>query len=301
MKQYSIVAIAASLFVGLYIFAPSQQTYAWWTQIGFVILWTWSTWSGSTTTWSTTTWSTSTGSTSTWTNNNGWGWSNVWPGSIAPTPTPPVITNPIPPVPTETTWSVVPTTWLSGQELPEVELPSAPIKLIDQEVLDAYERAKKYGITTIPTRDKARLDQPLLRAELAKMMSNFVINVMGKTLVDNPTCAAENFADSGDMNAEEKKYVRMVCSLGIMWWKNDKSSIIQYFKPNNTVTRAEFGTVLSRFLYWDTHNWDVSENGWYTKHLMALKLNAIMKKIDQPMINEIRWYVMIMMKRVYEK
>jgi hypothetical protein len=100
------------------------------------------------------------------------------------------------------------------------------------------------------------------------------------------------------MDSEEKQYVEQACSLQIMWRKNDKKSLIEYFNPHKPVTRAEFGTVLSRLLYGDTHNWDLSPEWWYKNHLLALQKNNIMKKIDTPLGNEIRWYVFIMLHRL---
>jgi hypothetical protein len=100
------------------------------------------------------------------------------------------------------------------------------------------------------------------------------------------------------MDTEERRYIEQACSLHIMWWKNDKKSIIEYFNPHKPVTRAEFGTVLSRLLYGETHNWDLSSEWWYKNHLLALQKDGIMKKIDTPLGNEIRWYVFIMLHRL---
>jgi hypothetical protein len=65
--------------------------------------------------------------------------------------------------------------------------------------------------------------------------------------------------------------------------------------PNALVTRAEFGTVLSRVLRWDKYNsWTL----YYTDHLQALKEADIMTKIiNAEIINEIRWYVLLMLMR----
>jgi hypothetical protein len=51
------------------------------------------------------------------------------------------------------------------------------------------------------------------------------------------------------------------------------------FMPNKKVTRAEFGTVLSRLLYGTTYN-----NGtpYYLNHLQALKEHWIMTQITNP-------------------
>ena len=48
------------------------------------------------------------------------------------------------------------------------------------ELNNAYLRAYGYDITTIPTIQKANLNGSLIRKDMAKMISNFAINVMGK-------------------------------------------------------------------------------------------------------------------------
>ena len=88
-----------------------------------------------------------------------------------------------------------------------------------------------------------------------------------------------------------------------MWLHADGKTVKDNFDPNDYVTRAEFGTVLSRFLYWDENNLHTQEfqgkAKWYSKHLSALKLNWIMTQIDEKRITskELRWYVMIMLMR----
>ncbi|MEI6673281.1 MAG: hypothetical protein WCL02_08475 [bacterium] len=57
------------------------------------------------------------------------------------------------------------------------------------------------------------------------------------------------------------------------------------FNPNTKVTRAEFGTVLSRALYGNQND---TGSPYYLKHLQVLKKNAIMKNIEQVDILEIR-------------
>jgi hypothetical protein len=42
-------------------------------------------------------------------------------------------------------------------------------------------------------------------------------------------------------------------------------------------------------------------NTYYEKHLAALKQAGIMTKIDTPSMKELRWRVMLMLMRVFEK
>ena len=73
---------------------------------------------------------------------------------------------------------------------------------------------------------------------------------------------------------------------------------ISSFNPNGIVTRAEFGTVLSRALWGNIHN--ITSAQYYTEHLKALKDAGIMNMISNPNQLEIRGYVMLMMQRADE-
>lgn len=96
------------------------------------------------------------------------------------------------------------------------------------------------------------------------------------------------FDDIADQSTEMKLYIRLACQLGLM------GVGINDFNPNGEVTRAEFGTVLSRALYGDANN---AEGGmYYIKHLNALKANNIITNIN-PWLKEIRGYVMLMLMR----
>jgi len=52
--------------------------------------------------------------------------------------------------------------------------------LYSTELNNAYLRAYGYDITTMPTIQKANMQGKLLRKDMAKMISNFAINVLGK-------------------------------------------------------------------------------------------------------------------------
>ena len=75
---------------------------------------------------------------------------------------------------------------------------------------------------------------------------------------------------------------------------NDNGTPATSFDPNGEVTRAQFGTVLSRALYGNEYNGGTL---YYTNHLNALKTAGIMTKIDTPNTAEIRGFVMLMMMR----
>ena len=65
------------------------------------------------------------------------------------------------------------------------------------------------------------------------------------------------------------------------------------FFPNGEVTRAEFGTVLSRTLYGTIYN---GGTPYYLNHLKALQDNSIITNTN-PDLQELRAYVLLMLMR----
>jgi len=156
-----------------------------------------------------------------------------------------------------------------------------------EELVNAYLWALYNWITTKNTIQDAKMEGTLLRRDLAKMMSQYVTNVMKKTI---PTTSDCTFSDiTNDKNLYS--YVNTVCQLGLMW-KNTG----QLFNPDAEVTRAQFGTILSRLLRWSKFDslWEFR----YKAHLTALQKQWIMKKIDNPTMKELRWRVMLMLNRI---
>ena len=159
-----------------------------------------------------------------------------------------------------------------------------------KEMNDAYQFAYKNGITTMPSIDEADMTGWLTRIAMAKMLSQYAINVLGKT--PDTTKVVPNFSDvPTELNAEYNNWVTLAYQLGIMWIGIEK------FRPFDLVTRAEFGTALSRMLYgladWE---WD----SWYKTHLDKLMEEKIIT-VDTPDLQELRWYVMIMLMRSAQK
>lgn len=151
---------------------------------------------------------------------------------------------------------------------------------------NAYQFAFKNGITTIDNIEEADMTWTLIRSHMAKMMVNYAVKVLNKKVLN--TGATCNFTDIEWQTDEIKGYIKLSCQLGIMWiWINE-------FRPNDTVTRGEFGTVLSRALWGGQYN-----NDWeyyYIDHLNALRESGIITNTD-PILAELRWYVMLMLMR----
>lgn len=157
------------------------------------------------------------------------------------------------------------------------------------ELNGAYDYAYGIGITTQSSIDTADMYGSLKRSHMAKMMSNYATEVLGKAPDTSKTCS---FTDVSNETEEMQGYITKACQLGLM------GVGIAAFNPNGLVTRAQFGTVLSRALYGDVNN--QTEPNYYGAHLDALKAAGVMNNIDTPNANEVRGYVMLMMQRADE-
>jgi len=168
---------------------------------------------------------------------------------------------------------------------------SSPVKSLlntdfSIELQKAYIFAYMNQITTMPTIDKADLHGNLTRIAMAKMVANYVLSLNLQKPDLDKKC---EFSDiSSDLNKDYDNGVTKACQLGLMGvW-------IKEFNPNGIVSRAEFGTVLSRALRWAKYN---NDNIYYEKHLEALKKDWIMTKIENPKAQELRGRVMLMLMR----
>lgn len=152
------------------------------------------------------------------------------------------------------------------------------------EFQEAYNWAYENGITTMNSIEKANMKWNITREEMAKMISNYAINVLWKSPDITKPCL---FIDP-NINPDLVKFVTESCQLWLM------GQWITLFKPKDFVTRSEFWTVLSRVLWWNKNeDWVI----FYENHLKALKFVWIMNKIDTPMDKEARGYVMLMLMR----
>lgn len=150
---------------------------------------------------------------------------------------------------------------------------------------NAYEFAFKNGITTMPTIEEADMNGNLNRIAMAKMLSQYAINVLGKT--PDTTKEVPNFSDvDAQLDADYNNGVTLAYQLGIMWINIDE------FRPFDLVTRAEFGTALSRMLFGIADGTEL----YYETHMQKLLEEKIIT-VANPDMHELRWYVMIMLMR----
>ena len=155
-----------------------------------------------------------------------------------------------------------------------------------QELQDAYNWAYGKGVTTMSTIDNANMYGAITRAEMAKMLSVYATEVLGYEADTSKAC---NFTDIDSVKGDLHDYIIKSCQLGLM------GQGITAFRPYDTISRAEFGTALSRALWDDKYE---GGNPYYANHLNALKAAGIMNQIaNAESTKEVRGYVMLMLMR----
>jgi hypothetical protein len=109
------------------------------------------------------------------------------------------------------------------------------------------------------------------------------MNILGKKPANT---IVPKFPDVSEKLDDEYNWaVTLAYQLWIMWiW-------IEKFRPYDLVTRAEFGTALSRMLFWD-----VDSDPYYALPLLKLNVEWIINNTN-PNLQEKRWYVMLMLMR----
>ena len=164
---------------------------------------------------------------------------------------------------------------------------------MDPEILSAYEWAYKHDVTTIPTIDEAMPDGVVKRWHLAKMVVNYATNILWREIPEKIPSECRWNDNRKDWESEEiKDYAVKSCALWLMWLDMPK------FLPNLEVTRAQFGTIMSRLLWWKKYAWWTP---YYRKHLNALKENNIMTQLENPEKRvELRQWVWLMLMRSAE-
>jgi hypothetical protein len=127
------------------------------------------------------------------------------------------------------------------------------------ELLQAYTYAHHIGITTIDTIENANMYGNLTRAQAAKMLSQFAIQVLNRTPDTSKQATFSDIQGQGDLTQR----MQTAYQLGLMGVN------VKQFYPNAPMTRAEFGTVLSRALRGNTY--DKPQGNYYETHLQQLQ------------------------------
>ena len=164
-----------------------------------------------------------------------------------------------------------------------------------KEVNEAYVWACQNWIIKSDTIQGARLWEFLNRAEMAKIVTVFEMLVLDAKPDRNKDCSA--FADSiNSYNSEMRNYMITSCQLERMWIHTADHKPINDFMPKKFVSRAEFGTILSRILWWNRNEESENSSKYYVQHLNSLKWWTILSNIN-PNLKERRSYAVLMIYR----
>lgn len=167
----------------------------------------------------------------------------------------------------------------------------------NMEVLIAYMWARNKWILET-TRKNSDPDGYIPRWDMAEMVVKFTENVLWRQIPSTiPAKCAWWDAAYEWKSPETKLYAQKACALWVMWIR------MKNFMPNKLIDRAEFWTILSRLLWWDTY--DVVDatktNHYYARHLAALNERKIMTQIANPEDKkELRKWAWLMLMRSRE-
>lgn len=175
-------------------------------------------------------------------------------------------------------------------EVKKAETCSIEWSTFSEEENQAYLRACEKWIIIADNIMKANMNRNLTRAELAKMMSVYSEQLLGRSRVIS---GSANYPDVNDNLGDLAYYIQEWYKLQIMWIHANGSALSK-FSPSSLVTRWEFGTVFSRVLYGNGNN--INSSKYYEKHLQALKNAGILENTN-PKLKETRWWVIIMLYR----
>ena len=191
--------------------------------------------------------------------------------------------------------------WLADKEHRSADFPKCEVKdttKYPKSLIEAFMWSYQHKITTVCPIEKANLDGSLLRRHMAKMISEFAIQVLNMKPDTKKKC---NFQDISDQTPEMKWYIKLSCQLGVMGYHADGKTKKANFDPNKSVSKAQFATLLSRLLWWSTFDNDSASEYW-KDHLKALENAKITEKESSQAKKVIqkRWGVLKMLKNAYE-
>lgn len=147
---------------------------------------------------------------------------------------------------------------------------------------NAYQFAFENKITTMSTIEEANMDFEIIRAEIAKMLANWVKS-LGRIPDTSKSC---NFGDIDWVKWDLHTAIIESCQLGIMWqWVSD-------FRPFDKITKWEVYTAVSRIIWNSVYDW---WEPFYWKHMNALYNEWVISTMDNPETDEIRWNIMVIL------
>ena len=168
---------------------------------------------------------------------------------------------------------------------------------LSQESFIAYKWAYKNWLTQYDNIDDARMKDFLNRAEMAKLVSNFALNVLSKMSDEDKQKICSEYSDLWNVDENMKYFIVSSCKLNYMWYQSNWIDLLDKFRPDNYLTLAEASVIISRMLWWNTYS--LWEELWYVWHLRAVYENALLDDITSPDRDITREEAFIMLYRLY--
>ena len=158
--------------------------------------------------------------------------------------------------------------WSGADNWRNVTNSDFPKEPVSNELKEAFNFAHNYWMTSASSIEDAKMSNPITRAAMAKMLSNYAKNVLG--LEEDPTIDC-NFSDvTEELDAQYDNWITSACKLWLMW-KN-----VNKFKPSENVSRWQFSTIISRMISW-TKDWSWNTK-YYEPHIKNLCNRRIITK-----------------------
>lgn len=157
-----------------------------------------------------------------------------------------------------------------------------------------YTFAFNAGITMMTPCSKARLDDPITRAGLAKVLVVFAKNILKmKNNAEVRWC--NNYQDIEWVSADLTSYIITACEMGIMGIHTKyPDQALTDFMPTDLVSRAHLTTTTSRLVRGNEFD---GGDPYRTKHMNKLKSEGIIENMT-PSIKEKRGRVFIMLQKI---
>lgn len=164
------------------------------------------------------------------------------------------------------------------------------------EQVQAYLFAKAAGLTTMPSYEDARPNDPITRAEFSKLLVAFLQNVLHREADASRVSICTHYLDVGKNLDDLQQSIYQACVYKVMGLKNDGDTPLVTFDPYGTLTRKDVVTTLDRII-----NGVLNDNAYpyYTKHMQAL-YDAGLIKDTSPDIVESRINAFTMMLRIVQ-
>ena len=155
------------------------------------------------------------------------------------------------------------------------------------EMLEAFEFASNNWIISASSIHSADMDWYLTRIWMAKILSQFAINIVWMKPDYNKYNTYYDVSES--LDAQYDNWALLAYQLWIMWIDT------HYFRPYDYVTRAEFATAVSRMVY-NTEDWR-NNRAYYEPHLNKLRDEWILTNTNPNRIEK-KWLALIILNRI---